>query len=105
MRTPGTLVAMDPKGPRTSLGASGFGSQVSSWLGPPDSQMRITALRSAATAAAPCIRQRSRSGSDRPANPARPVCRNHRREPTRIKSEAGGCSSVRRACSAPWRAV
>ena len=30
MRTPGTLVAMDPNGPRTSPGASGFGSQVSS---------------------------------------------------------------------------
>ena len=44
-RTPGTLVAMVRNGPRTSAGASGFGSQVSRWLGPPDSQMRITALR------------------------------------------------------------
>src|SRR6185369_3131796 len=47
MRTPGTLVHVEPNGPRTSLGAAGFGSHVSSWLGPPDNQIRITALRSA----------------------------------------------------------
>ena len=35
--------------------------------------------------------QRSKSGSDSPASPASPVCRNQRREPTRITSEAAGC--------------
>src|SRR5439155_13599121 len=59
-------------------------------LGPPDSQMRITDLRLASLRTAPLARNRSRSGSDRPAIPARPVCTNQRREPTRIKSEVGG---------------
>src|SRR5262249_61436787 len=35
IRKPGTLVGMVPNAPRTSAGASGFGSQVSSWLCPP----------------------------------------------------------------------
>ena len=35
IRTPGVLVAIVPKLPRISAGASGLGSQVSSWLGPP----------------------------------------------------------------------
>jgi hypothetical protein len=42
-------------------------------------------------------------GSDEPAMPARPVCRNHRREPIWIKSDGAGCKSDRRAaatCSA-----
>ena len=42
--TPGTRVAIVPKGPRVSTGASGFGSHVSRWLGPPESQNRMTAL-------------------------------------------------------------
>ena len=32
---PGTAEAMEPKAPRISTGASGLGSQVSSWLCPP----------------------------------------------------------------------
>ena len=35
IRTPGQRVAIEPNGPLTSAGASGLGSQVSSWLGPP----------------------------------------------------------------------
>ena len=31
-------------GPRISAGASGFGSHVSIWLGPPESQNRMTAF-------------------------------------------------------------
>ena len=42
MRTPGTRVAMVPNGPRNSSGASGLGSQVSSWAGPPQSQSSST---------------------------------------------------------------
>jgi len=39
---PGTVVRMGLKDPRISMGASGFGSQVSSWLGPPHMYSRIT---------------------------------------------------------------
>jgi hypothetical protein len=35
MSRPGTLVRIDFIPPRTSAEASGFGSNVSSWLGPP----------------------------------------------------------------------
>src|SRR5436305_325181 len=35
MRVPGTLVAIGLNGPATSAGASGLGSNVSSWGGPP----------------------------------------------------------------------
>ena len=38
---PGTLVAIGLKEPRISAGASGLGSQVSSWLGPPHWKMRM----------------------------------------------------------------
>src|SRR5271163_4802011 len=43
MRVPGHRVAIEPNGPRISLGASGLGSKVSSWLGPPTIVSRITA--------------------------------------------------------------
>src|SRR5437588_3623529 len=46
-RTPGTRVAIVPYGPRTSVGALGLGSHMSRWLGPPDSQKRMTDFRSA----------------------------------------------------------
>jgi len=39
MRMPGTLPSTARKSPRISNGASGLGSQVSRWLGPPASQM------------------------------------------------------------------
>src|SRR6516165_11875982 len=45
---PATLVWMGEKGPRYSLGASGFMSQVSSWLGPPHIQNRMTEVSGAA---------------------------------------------------------
>jgi hypothetical protein len=35
-RRPGTAVGIEPMSPRTSAGASDFGSNVSSWLGPPN---------------------------------------------------------------------
>src|SRR5580704_19754119 len=105
-RTPGTDVAMESNGPRISLGAVGLGSKVSMWLGPPESQTRITAVFCAVL---PCVaalaRCCNRLGSDSPAKPARPVCTNQRREPTRIRSEAGGCSGLDQAtpaCSVSW---
>src|SRR4051812_10667980 len=39
---PGTLVAIGRNGPRYSVGASGLRSYVSSWLGPPHIQKRMT---------------------------------------------------------------
>src|SRR5438445_11184405 len=41
MRTPGTEVATVENGPRTSGDASSLGSNVSRWLGPPSSQIRM----------------------------------------------------------------
>ena len=38
IRTPGRRVAIGAKGPRIASGASGLGSKVSNWLGPPPSQ-------------------------------------------------------------------
>ena len=93
-----------PKGPRISPGASGLGSHVSMWLGPPESQKRITeVLRTVPPAVVARARLCKRAGSDSPARPVRPVCRNHRREPTRIRSEAvgrSGLSQAAPACSA-----
>ena len=39
---PGVLVGIVPKGPRYSIGASGFGSKVSIWLGPPHNHRSST---------------------------------------------------------------
>src|SRR3954467_3344377 len=41
IRTPGTDVAIVENGPRTSGDASGLGSNVSRWLGPPAGQIRM----------------------------------------------------------------
>ena len=41
IRMPGTAVAAGLYGPRISAGASGFRSQVSRWLGPPHSRMKM----------------------------------------------------------------
>src|SRR5687768_935545 len=38
---PGTLVLIAPNSPRISCGVSGFGSNVSIWLGPPPIQRRM----------------------------------------------------------------
>ena len=42
IRMPGTFVGMVPNGPRTWLVASGLGSHMSIWLGPPESQNKMT---------------------------------------------------------------
>ena len=98
-RMPGTRVAIDRYGPRISAGASGLGSHMSIWLGPPESQNRMTALRSAAGVSARADR-RSRSASPKPARPATPVCKNQRREPTRTRSRLGGSMGL--AADARW---
>ncbi len=78
-RTPGSFVAIDPKGPRISEGASGFGSHMSRWLGPPESQIRITLVfRVPSPAEAAVAWRRNSPGTERPARPESPVCRNPR---------------------------
>src|SRR5262245_34736681 len=44
MRMPGTAVSIGLNSPRTFSGASGLGSNVSMWLGPPAIQSRMHAL-------------------------------------------------------------
>ena len=77
--TPGMVVWMVEKGPRTSAGASGLGSHISIWLGPPESQNSTTAffLLPGATLAAG---EKPARGSA--AKLPNPVCKNHLREPT-----------------------
>src|SRR5689334_13096328 len=71
-RTPGTLVPIVPNGPRTSAGASGLGSHMSMWLGPPESQKTITDFGRPAPFGPPgdSARRRFKAGDDRPATPA-----------------------------------
>ena len=78
---PGTFVRIAPNAPRNSAGASGFGSQVSCWLGPPRIHRMITdfsrdvdfpAARAACSA-------RSRPGSESPAMPRKPAFTKPRR--------------------------
>jgi hypothetical protein len=81
---PGTRVAMDWNGPRTSLGASGLGSHESRWLRPPESQNRITELLlGRELELAGVAPMQSKLNEDNPAIPAKPVCKNQRLDPTR----------------------
>src|SRR5262245_20190629 len=71
---PGTLVRMGLSGPRYSCGASGFMSYVSSWLGPPHIQKRMTEVLREVSAA----RARARNTSARltPPKASMPTRRN-----------------------------
>ena len=101
-RTPGTRVAMELNGPRISLGAVGLGSKVSMWLGPPESQTRITAVFCAVLpGVAALARYCNRPGSDSPAIPARPVCTNH----AASRLESGQNQQVVVGCAKPTPAV
>ena len=58
---PGTVVAIGPKSPRTSAGASGFGSQVECWGGPPIRNRRMHDLarpNEGPAASGPCAPRR-----------------------------------------------
>src|SRR6476646_4032337 len=77
-RTPGVLVGMVPNGPRYSIGAFGFGSHVSSWLGPPQSHNRTTDL--AVTCVLPYARCFRTSASESPRTLDAPTCRSARRD-------------------------
>src|SRR5439155_4794320 len=84
---PGTTVLIGLKSPRMFDGASGFGSQISMWLGPPWRKIRSTDLAlpqpglpllSATGFAFAC--RRSTSARLRPKRPAPPTRKNSRRE-------------------------
>src|SRR5579862_6444200 len=70
--TPGTVVGMALKLPRTSDGASGLGSKVSSWLAPPfwKNTMHETSG---------CVLARSNRGRSKPPNASVPALRKSRR--------------------------
>src|SRR5262245_8947561 len=78
---PGTLVGIAPNSPRYSIGASGFGSHVSCWLGPPRIQRMMTEFSREGDL--PCVvalaSQRNKSDSDNPAKPSKPAFRKLRR--------------------------
>jgi hypothetical protein len=94
-KVPGTFVATVAKGLRISCGASGFGSHMSMWLGPPESQNMMTDLGLRPADSPPASARPAKiAGSETPATPASPVCKNHRREPTRIVSRAAGASGM-----------
>ena len=90
---PGTVVAMDLSSPRTSTGASGLGSQVECWAGPPNRNSTMHDLarprRGAASCAAAC---RNKSGSVKPATPSDPIRSISRRDiPSHNRA---GCDSI-----------
>ncbi len=66
MRMPGTDVSIGLNSPRTSAGASGLGSNVSMWLGPPAIQSRMHDLGRGPSGAAAASRP-SQPHSDAPA--------------------------------------
>jgi hypothetical protein len=67
---------------------------MSMWLGPPDSQNRMTdfGLPADADAVAASALARNNCGADSPATPASPALKNHRRVPDPIpsRSRVGG---------------
>src|SRR5215211_2096303 len=74
---PGTLVGIGVYGPRTSRGALGFMSHVSSWLGAPTS-IRTMQFTSASAVTAPAAFSANRSESESPSRPRPPACRKSR---------------------------
>src|SRR5579883_273914 len=76
--SPGTLVWVAPYQPRTLSGASGLGSNVSWWPGPPHWWRKMTALaRALGAARAVAV---SSCGKVRPSRPVPPTVRRERRE-------------------------
>ena len=87
------------------LGVEGI--DVAGAAGKPDQDHR-SFLRGAAWRAPPWLDAARGQGATAPAKPARPVCTNQRREPTRIRSEPAGCSGLFQAtpaCSVSWHSA
>ena len=94
---PGTAVAIGSNGPRYSTGASGFMSNVSRWLGPPQSQSTITARAGGESSRAPAHRasdvcQRKAHRAGRPGAKESP--------PRRVKADAGVRLTLSRVANA-----
>src|SRR5438067_3370202 len=78
--TPGSTVFTDPVTLRYSAGADIFGSNVSTWVGPPPSHSQTTdVLFVGEPVCAVLARARSRSGSSTPVAPSAPTRRKSRR--------------------------
>lgn len=75
---PCTLVEIGMHGPRTSLGASGFRSYVSNWLGPPCRKRKMTAVSFGKVSLAAAL-WRSRVARLMPPIPSKPACNAPRR--------------------------
>ena len=94
IRTPGTLVSIDRNGPPVSV--LGLGSQVSSWLAPPASQITSTCRSFLASSAAI-------AGLVKLASPVRPSARARGGLPPRNRRrDRDGPSNCRRRSNA-WR--
>ena len=72
-------VATVPSGPRTSCAASGLGSNVSKWLGPPSSQIRMQDFAARANDAACAFRIREKPAIPKPSADNPPMRRTSRR--------------------------
>ena len=81
---PGVRVAIVLKPPRISLGASGLGSQVSMWLGPPHWKIRMQDFArpnpEPEAESSAIARPRSNAGNPRPSDPSTPARSASRRE-------------------------
>src|SRR5204863_180578 len=94
---PFTLVLATPNSPRYSTDASGFGSHMSMWLGPPrihrmmTEGCRVCAARSGDQATTGVARAslRSRSASVSPAVPSMPALTKSRRDRRRLARNSG----------------
>ncbi len=75
----GDLVRIGLNGPRYSDAASGFISQRSTWLGAPKLKIIMHARSSCPGRIAPASLAASSCGSDNPAAPNTPTCKNSRR--------------------------
>ncbi len=75
----GQFVRMVLNGPRISRGASGFGSQVSIWLGAPRLKIMMHARSSFDVSTAPMARSDWKSGKDSPMALSVPAERKSRR--------------------------
>src|SRR5207247_8610454 len=86
----GLLVWIGLNGPRISRGASGFMSQVSSWLGAPKLKIRMTDFSALPCATAPSALRAARFESVNPRAPSVPTCRKSRRVmPSQVVMEPG----------------
>ena len=78
-------MAIEPNGPRTSEGASGFGSHVSSWLGPPTNSSRITDRSAGTSSEDPRANAGAKAPSQpRPRPPRRKTSRRPRSKPSAL---------------------